>query len=69
VRSEKTKKKPDEMEIPDQGELVDKFPRNWAVILDKAFTGEEKEIRAIIPSKVPNPSPTEEYGLQKKYEK
>jgi hypothetical protein len=40
-----------DMNVNDQGELKDKYPKHWALLADKGYQGASEKIRAILPSK------------------
>ena len=47
------RKSVDERIIPDVGPAADKYPRYWAVLMDKGYQGAAESIRAITPVKNP----------------
>ena len=47
-------KKGSDMNVNDQGELKDKYPKHWALLADKGYQGASEKIRAILPSKGTN---------------
>lgn len=48
-----TKKKEDEVNMEDDGPLVDKYPESWAILMDKGYEGSQNFIRSIHPKKKP----------------
>ena len=44
-------KKGSDMNTNDQGELKDRYPKHWALLVDKGYQGASEKIRAILPTK------------------
>lgn len=47
------RKSTEDREVTDVGPGVDRFPRYWAVLMDKGYQGAAEQVRAIIPAKKP----------------
>ena len=45
---------PEERNVTDVGPLIERFPRYWAVLMDKGYQGAAREVRAIILVKKPS---------------
>jgi len=51
MHKKNTTKKPEDKSVPDKGLLQKEWPTLWAMLLDKAYNGAEKQVRAITPNK------------------
>ena len=47
------RKSPEERNVTDVGPLIERFPRYWAVLMDKGYQGAAREVRAIVAVKKP----------------
>ena len=58
-------KKTLDQRVEDKGELKTKYPKHWAMMMDKGYQGAVELIRAIIPNKGKNPSNDDELRNKK----
>lgn len=53
VHKARLRKPQSEMDLDDNGELTDEFPRHWVLIADKFYQGASSFLRAVTPFKRP----------------